>query len=360
MAADPGTGHAAAHSPLDNPFHHVLDASSFEIPFLGDVPLPAIPFLPSVNALIDGRGWVPLQLTKFMVLQLMAAGLAFAIFVPLAGKIRNGALPRGRVWGFWEMICLFLRDEVVRPTIGDPHVHAAAHGGPDHHDLGQHGKGQHDPGHADPLKQHNDPVNHPVHTALPAHELAGHPADQYLPVIWSLFFYVLFCNLLGAIPGLGSPTGDVSVTAVLALFVFAFVLYVGMKASGVAGFWGGLVPQMDVPRFMKPFLVLLMWPIEFFGLLVKHFVLAVRLFANMMAGHTVLFVILGFIWLAADAWLKPGVNPALGYGMYGAITAASIAGQVFISLLELFVAFLQAYVFAFLATLFISAAVHPH
>jgi F-type H+-transporting ATPase subunit a len=81
----------------------------------------------------------------------------------------------------------------------------------------------------------------------------------------------------------------------------------------------------------------------------------------MLGGHTVLFVILAFIWVAWDAWLRPGdVNPALGGAMYGLITLASLGGQVFINLLELFVAFLQAYVFAFLATLFISAAVHPH
>lgn len=347
MAADSSAGsaaHEAWHNPLDDPFHHVVDATRFEFPF-GEVQLPEI---------------LGLQLTKFMVLQLVAALLALAIFVPLARKIRNGDPVRGRFWGFWEFLCVYIRDEVVRPTIGDPHAHGADHGGPDHHDLGQHGKGQHDPGHADPLKQHYDPVNRDVHTHLPAHELAGHPADRYLPIIWSLFFYVLFCNLLGAIPGLGSPTGSVSVTAVLALFVFGCVLYVGMKASGVAGFWKALVPQMDVPGFMKPALVLLMWPIELFGLLVKHFVLAVRLFANMMAGHTVLFVILAFISVAANAWLRPDVNPALGYGMYGAITVASVAGQLFISMLELFVAFLQAYVFAFLATLFISAAVHPH
>lgn len=363
MAADPSAGtaaHGAGHNPLDNPFHHVLDASVFEIPFVGEIHLPRIPFLPSIDALLAGRGWEPLQLTKFMVLQLIAGLLALAIFVALAKRVRDGQMARGRFWGFWEMICLFLRDEVVRPTIGDPHAHAADHGGPDHHDLGQHGKGQFDPGHADPLKQHQDPAHHPVHTDLPAKELGGHPADQYLPVIWSLFFYILFCNLLGAIPGLGSPTGHLSVTSMLALFVFACVLYVGMKASGVGGFWANLMPTLDLPVYLKIPISILLYPIELFGLLIKHFVLAVRLFANLMGGHTVLFVILAFIWVASDTWLRPGVNPALGGLMYGTITLASVFGQVFISLLELFVAFLQAYVFAFLATLFISAAVHPH
>lgn len=350
MAADPSAGtvaHGAGHNPLDNPFHHVLDGSVFEIPFVGEIHLPNI---------------LGLQITKFMVLQLIAALLVAAIFIPLARKIRNGEMVRGRFWGFWEMICIFLRDEVVRPTIGDPHEHQHSHDTANHFDPGP------DPGHADPLKETLDPYNHlqhKIHTELPARELGGHPADKYLPIIWSLFFYILFCNLLGAIPGLGSPTGHISVTGALALFVFGVVLYVGMKASGVGGFWAALTPTLDLPPMLKIPMMALLWPIEFFGLLIKHFVLAVRLFANMMGGHTVLFVILAFVSVAATAWLPPsaggaGQGGALGWGMYGVITAASVAGQIFISMLELFVAFLQAYVFAFLATLFISAAVHPH
>jgi F-type H+-transporting ATPase subunit a len=346
-AAEAEAGHAAAaHDPLSNPFHHVLDASTFELPLVGDVHLPNI---------------AGLQITKFMVLQLIAALVAAAIFIPLANKMRNGDPIRGRFWGFWEMLCIFIRDEVVRPTIGDPHAHEAAHDTTNHYDPGP------DPGHSDPLKETLDPYNHlqqKIHTELPEKELGGHPADKYLPVVWSLFFYVLFCNLLGAIPGLGSPTGNIGVTAVLALFVFGVVLFVGMQASGVGGFWAALVPSLDLPVYLKIPITILLWPIELFGLLIKHFVLAVRLFANMMGGHTSLFVILAFVWTAAHAWLPTqlghGSGGALGWGMYGLITAASIAGQIFVSLLELFVAFLQAYVFAFLATLFISAAVHPH
>jgi F-type H+-transporting ATPase subunit a len=340
--------HAEAHDPLENPFHHVMDAPAFELPIIGEIHLPKI---------------LGLQITKFMVLQLVAFGLALAIFVPLAGRIRNGQPAGGRFWGFWEMILLYLRDEVVRPTIGDPHVHHADFGTPNHVDTGAEPKGQFNPGHADPLKETLDPVSHlqqKIHTHLPAGELGGHPADKYLPIVWSVFFYILFCNLLGAIPGLGSPTGHISVTAMLALFVFCTVLYVGMKASGVAGYFANLMPTLDLPIALKIPISILLYPIELFGLLIKHFVLAVRLFANLMGGHTVLFVILAFIAVAANAWLRPDVNPALGYGMYGMITVASVAGQVFISLLELFVSFLQAYVFAFLTTLFISAAVHPH
>ena len=355
MAADPSTGntaHAAGHhDPLANPFHHVLDSNVFELPFIGHVELPEL---------------LGFQFTRFMVLQVIALLLALAIFVPLARKIRNGDPVRGRFWGFWETLCLFIRDEVVRPTIGDPHAHNADFGGVNHVDSGGEPRGQYDPGHSDPLKETLGPISHveqKIHTHLPAAELGGHPADVYLPIIWSLFFYVLFCNLLGAIPGLGSPTGSLSVTGVLAVFVLGCVLYVGMKASGFAGFWTGLLPDLDLPAPLKIAISTLLWPIELFSLLIKHFVLAVRLFANMMGGHTVMFVILAFIAVASNTFLHPldGSSPgAVGYGMYGLITAASIGGQLFIALLELFVAFLQAYVFAFLATLFISAAVHPH
>ena len=354
MAADPSTGntaHAAGHDPLANPFHHVLDSSYFELPFVGHVELPAI---------------LGFQVTRFMVLQVIALVLALLIFVPLARKIRNGDPVRGRFWGFWETLCLFIRDEVVRPTIGDPHVHNADFSGTDHVDSGNEPRGQFDAGHDDPLKETLGPIRHveqKLHTHLPSGELGGHPADVYLPVVWSLFFYVLFCNLLGAVPGLGSPTGSLSVTAVLAGFVFVCVMYVGMKSSGAAGFWANLMPTLDLPLLLKIPIALLLWPIEFFSLLVKHFVLAVRLFANMMGGHTVMFVILAFIAIASNNFLHPadGSAPgAVGYGMYGLITAASIGGQIFIALLELFVAFLQAYVFAFLTTLFLSAAVHPH
>jgi len=92
----------------------------------------------------------------------------------------------------------------------------------------------------------------------------------------------------------------------------------------------------------------MIWVLEFVGLMIKHGVLAVRLFANIMAGHTVVAVILGFIMDVANSPL------------YFVVAPASVLGQVGVGLLELFVAFLQAYVFVFLATVFISTAVHPH
>ena len=165
--------------------------------------------------------------------------------------------------------------------------------------------------------------------------------------MWSVFFYILFCNLLGAIPLLGSPTADINVTGVLAVVTFAHVIFFGSQQSGFVGFWKSLVPGMELPGPIAVLLLPLIWVIEAMGLLIKHGVLAIRLFANLMAGHTVLGVFLGFIALVDGA-------------AWGIVMPASIFGQIAIGMLELFVAFLQAYVFALLTSLFISAAVNPH
>jgi len=256
------------------------------------------------------------------VLQLVAAGLTFVIFRGLSKRVQSGEPTRGRFWNFWEVLALYIRDEVVRPTIGDHHHDD--HGDDDH---GGNGHGDSD------------------YTAK-----AGHDADRFLPFIWSCFFYILFCNLLGAVPMLGSPTGAISVTIPLAIAVFVHNIIAGTRQFGFIGFLANQCPPMDVPPLMKMALVPLIWVLEILGLVIKHVVLAIRLFANIMAGHTVVGVMLGFI--AADG--------VAGTGMAYLVTPASIFGQVAIGLLELFVAFLQAYVFAFLATMFLSTCVHSH
>ena len=162
-----------------------------------------------------------------------------------------------------------------------------------------------------------------------------------------MFFFILFCNLLGMVPGGASATGNINVTFMLATLTLVTVVIAGMRAMGVAGFWVSIVPKMDVPGWLKPPLWGLMFVIEVLGLFIRHIVLSVRLFANMLAGHIVLAVILGFIAQATGmmTWI---------------VTPASLFGGVALSLLELFVAFLQAYIFTFLAALFIGSAAHPH
>jgi F-type H+-transporting ATPase subunit a len=153
---------------------------------------------------------------------------------------------------------------------------------------------------------------------------------------------------MGMFPLLGTPTGNISVTTALAISVFAIVLFTGMKKLGLIGFWKAQAPHMDLPGPMKVPMTIGIWCIEIFGLFIKHMVLAVRLFANMFAGHMVLAVLVGFVGAMWGTYMGLIVVPA------------SIGASVAISLLELLVAFIQAYVFAFLSALFIGAAIHPH
>lgn len=235
-------------------------------------------------------------ISKFMVLEVVAAVLLCAIFIPLGRRISTGDRPRGRLWNFFEAMIVFIRDEVVRPAIGK------------------------------------------------------HDADRFLPFIWTVFFFVLICNLTGMFPWMGTPTGALAVTGTLALITFATVIGSGMLKLGVLGFWKAQVPPMELPFVLAIPLVPMIFAIEVFGLGIKHTILAVRLLANMFAGHMVLVVIVGFIVQAADA----------GSLTFWGVMPVTVLGATALSCLELFVAFLQAYIFAFLAALFIGMAVHPH
>lgn len=236
------------------------------------------------------------QPTKYMVLELIAAALMLLIFIPLAWRMRHGGAPKGRFWNFFEAILVFIRNEVAQPAIGKK------------------------------------------------------DADRFLPFLWNVFFFVLFCNLLGMVPWMGSPTGSIVVTGALAMCMLAMTMATGMRAHGAVGFWTGLVPHMEVPAVMAIFLKPMLFVIEVLGLLIKHTVLAVRLMANMFAGHLVLAVIVSFITATAHSAII----------LWLGVTAGSLGGAVAISLLELFVAFLQAYIFTFLSALFIGMAIHQH
>ncbi len=116
--------------------------------------------------------------------------------------------------------------------------------------------------------------------------IGKHDADKFLPFIWTIFFFVLGCNLLGMVPWAGSPTGALATTGMLAMITFITVLVAGSAALGPIGFWKAQVPHMDLPLVLAIFLIPGIFLIEVMGLLIKHFVLAVRLLANMMAGNT--------------------------------------------------------------------------
>lgn len=271
----------------DNPLSHVIDHYTLEVPGFG------------------GHIDLPQPLSRFMVMEVLAATLVALVIIPLARHVARNKVTRGPFLNMFEAVVMFIRDGIARPAIdGDSDSHSGGHG-------------------------------------------HGRTSDAFMPFLWTLFFFILFCNLVGMIPGGASATGNISVTGTLAMLTLSVVIAAGVRESGPLGYWIGLVPAMDVPKLLKPPLWGMMFVIEVAGLLIRHIVLAVRLFANMLAGHIVLAVILGFIAQAA------GIFTYL-------VTPASLAGVVALSLLELFVAFLQTYIFTFLAALFIGMAAHPH
>jgi len=280
-----------------------------------------------------------LTISKFVLIELGIALALILIFSWVASRLRDGLAPRGTLLNLLEVFLLYIRDQIARPAIGA------------HHDDHDEGHGNH--GHGD------DHGKHAVAHAKPhVHHSPWEQADSFVPLLWTMFFFILFCNLSGMIPWLGSPTGSFSVTLALALGTFVVVCISGMKQFGFLGFFANQIPSMDLPFVLALGLKPMIFVIEMFGLLIKHLVLSIRLLANMVAGHLVILAFLGMAF-GAEAALKFSAPGVPGWQWY--LTAAiSILGVTAINLLELLVALLQAYVFTFLSALFIGAAVHKH
>jgi len=256
-------------------------------------------------------GW---QVTKFHVLLGIAAVLTATILLWLAKRMRSGAPPRGVAQGVAESLVYFVRDQIARPAIDHK----------DHH------------GH--------------VH----------HDGDKYVPFLGTTFLFVLVANLLGMIPFLGSPTASIAVTAALALVVFLYTHFSGIQQNGFAGYLKTFVPhiQLDGPaKFLGYFLVPLMFCLELLTPFIRPFVLAVRLFANMLAGHVAIFVLLFFIQMVAKSeWLAYHKGSET---LYFLVAPLSVAIVTALSMLELLVACLQAFIFTLLTAIFIGLARHP-
>ena len=235
---------------------------------------------------------------------LILGGLLLAILVPMwvrgrKGRDEVGRLLPGGMGNAIEAICTYLREEVARPV----------------------------------LHQHT---------------------DRFIKFIWSLFFFVLTMNLLGLLPiaaltplfGLhigGTPTANIWLTGTLAIVTLLMMVFNGLRLGG-----------MDYIKHFNPgppLLAPLLVPIELIGLVAKAFSLAVRLFANMIAGHVLLAVLLSFI---LEVGSKSGAAAGLG------IAVPVVLGSIAINMLEIFVAFLQAFIFTFLTALFIGMSAVPH
>jgi F-type H+-transporting ATPase subunit a len=189
---------------------------------------------------------------------------------------------------------------------------------------------------------------------------------RFAPLLLSLFFFILTCNLMGLIPFLdvqhavgppvegqkvwavfgGTATANLGVTLGLACVAFMAIQYQGFRSLGVKGYLSHLTG--GAPLALMPMMI----PLEVAGMLIKPAALAVRLFANMFAGHTMMAVLAMFGMLT---WM--GTENLL---VTGAISIISIIASIAITFLELFVAFLQAFIFMFLTTVFIGQMTHHH
>ena len=273
--------------------HHIVDSESLEI---GPATISLAPLkIPPVHV---GRFEIDLSPTKHVIF-LMLASLLTILTVGLAARRANRTdsgreAPRG-ILNFFEAFYLYLRDDVALANIG--------HGG-----------------------------------------------EKFVPYVVTLFFFILYANLLGLIPQGASATGNISVTAALAVISLIVVEVAGYKALGPKGYLGTIfyVPK-GIPKVMQVVMLIIMTPVELIGKLAKPFALAVRLFANMTAGHFVLLSLLGLI---------------IVYGGLSATGAAAITGSLalglFVMFLEIFVGFLQAYIFTALTAVFIGLIRHAH
>jgi F-type H+-transporting ATPase subunit a len=269
-----------------NPIHHVVDDDKFEI-FKTE----------------HGTIHLPAGITKFEVLVFLSAVIVAVTFIWLAKRIATGERPTGKLWNFLEMILLFIRDEVARPSIGE------------------------------------------------------HDYKRFLPYIWTLFFFILVMNLLGIVPFLGSATASLAVTGVLAAISFIVIHYNGIVANhGFKNYMKTFVPQIDSTSLPMQFMKIGLFFLELVSAGIRGLILAVRLFANMLAGHTALVVVLSFIMMAGQA-AEQGSSQAGTF--FWPISIGSVVMVTALNLLELFVACLQAFIFTFLTAIFIGLAMHP-
>lgn len=167
----------------------------------------------------------------------------------------------------------------------------------------------------------------------------GHSYQKYLPYLLTLFFFILVNNLLGLLPGAANVTGNIAITIVL-----SFITLMVTNISGKKAYWSHIFKPPGVPLALMPIMI----PIEMVGILTKPFALMIRLFANITAGHIVILSLISLIFMAQSG---------LGTGGAFGVAPVSVAFVLFMYLIELLVAFLQAYIFTLLTSLFIGLAI---
>ena len=250
--------------------HHVLDSYELNLEPFGTVHLPEIHLF-----------GFDLSITKHVVFMWIAAIILIVTFIKVSKSYRKSLIPKG-VTNLTEILIVFVRDEIVKPTI-------------------------------------------------------GHGYERFLPYLLTIFFFILTCNFLGLFPYGSTATGNIAVTATLATISFFVIQVGGILKNGLFGYFKGLLPH-GLPAWLIPIMLI----VEILGLFTKPFALAIRLFANMTAGHIVILALLGLIFILHTYFVIP----------------VSVSFALFIYLLEILVALIQAYIFTMLSSLFIGMAYH--
>ena len=222
-----------------------------------------------------------LSITKLTIFMWLAS----AILLGITFSVRNNLLlvPKGRLAQALEAMVQFIRDDIVKPNLKEDW-------------------------------------------------------KAFMPLFSTFFFFVLMNNTIGMIPYLANPTGSLSVTGMLAGMTFLTIIGGGIRKNGVGGFLRSFVPS-DVPVFILPIIVLA----EVLGLFTKSFALAIRLFANMIAGHIVILTLFGLIYILQSWLLAPFM----------------IVTNLAMSVLEILIVLIQTYVFTYLSAIFVGMSVHP-
>jgi F-type H+-transporting ATPase subunit a len=277
--------------------HHTADAReiAFEWPWGGE----AVIHLPRWEPIQVGGLAIDLSPTKHVIFMLVAATLVLATMVATGRALERqrarGGAPKG-LPSMIEAMVLYIRNDVAIANIG------------------------------------------------------RHRGAQFAPYILTLFWFILYCNLLGLVPWGATATGNLMVTGALALTALATIEISGMVALGPKGYLKTIVfTPPGTTGIAAVILTAIMIPIEIIGKLVKPFALMLRLFANMTAGHFVILSLLGIIFLFGNV-------AVIRYVVLG----GSIFFVLFMMALELFIALLQAYIFALLTSVFIGMMQHEH
>lgn len=290
----------AEHAEEHDPLHHIRDGVIFGVDAAGGVKWKPYDEHGHVIGTYMPKtiGPMKLEFTKHMFSLTLVAALILAMGVIVSRKVLAGLqqnkAPHGALANFIESFIMFVRDDIVEP-------------------------------------------------------IGGHHLGHYTPIFITYFFLIWFCNMLGMVPdfGLGlwgTATGNPGVTIALALSVYGFVWILGVANQGPVNYVLHLVPP-GTPWWLWP----LMFILELLGPAVKCVILAVRLFANMIAGHLIIGTVLGAATFGG----------ALSAGITVLMLGIGVPLALGISMLEVLVCFLQAYVFTLLAVIFVGAAVHP-